>query len=120
MPQGSVNAAAALSPVQLNTAFVNTYNQTYGGVQEMLRFVMDDVTGRGLTETFSYPETSPYPKRWPTGSTRGTDAFRFVSFSATTIDWTAAVGVHANDKQDDQTGKLETQAQSTGAKFIFY
>ncbi len=100
----------------LRAEFVDTYRFETVEIEGQLSGVMQfGVPSDKLTEIYSYPETAPYPRRWPRGQNISRDAFRYVQFSVTNHDWAHKIDWHENDRLDDQTDSLMQQARDGGA-----
>lgn len=102
----------------LRADFADTYKVTYEGVKNRLSDVMDiDIPTNLRTTPFAYFESAAYPVRWPMGDTISSKPFRSVQFSVSVFDWARRIQWHVNDKDDDQTRSLLTQARSLGQHF---
>jgi len=122
MPNSTVAAGSVLVGGNDVALLVNSsFSETYGIRQEsydaVVSLFMDDIPSMGLTETHAYWETAPYPRRWPRGSKRQTQAFKAVRYSIVNKDWEVAVGWHKNDRKDSRLEGLERQARMAGGNF---
>lgn len=116
MPANPVMAGATLT-AGLRADFARTYESRYAKVGLKLQDVMDRVTSDKLEEIYAYFEAAPYPARWPRGSQIQSKPFGSVQFTIKNVDWGRRIEWHVNDREDDQTQSLFTQAQAAGANW---
>lgn len=117
MPGQQVISANTLT-AGLRADFAKTYQAMYKQNGPRLARIMQlGVPSDKLTELFAYYTSAPHPARWPRGENRRSKPFNSVQFSVTNYDWSSQVEWHKNDREDDQTRTLYTQAQDAGKNF---
>ena len=115
MPQNPVLAGDVLTAGLRNT-FIDAYrNAGEKMAASALPKVMDlGLPSDKLTEPYAYFESAPFPVRWQRGEAITSKAFKDVGWTTTNYAWAIRVEWHENDRVDDQTGSLYSQAASAG------
>jgi hypothetical protein len=107
--------AANLLLAGLRTEFVDTMKTDYKAiVQEYAPVMRLGIPSDKAVEYYAYPESAPYPKRWPRGTTPTSEGFDARQWSTVNFDWVSRVDWHENDREDDQTSSLYDQARDAG------
>lgn len=110
--------AANLLLAGLRTEFVDTMKSDYAAiVQEYAPVMRLNVPSDKATEFYAYPESPPYPKRWPRGTVPASEGFDAKQWSTPNFDWVLRVDWHENDREDDQTSSLYQQARDAGSNW---
>jgi hypothetical protein len=115
---GQIVISGATLTAGLRADFAETYKAKYKQVAARLGRIMQlGVPSDKLVELFAYYMSAPHPARWPRGENRRSKPFGSVQFSVQNFDWSSQVEWHENDRNDDQTKSLYTQAQDAGSNF---
>lgn len=114
--QISGNALAA----GLSTAFFDTLRRDYSTLETaalstVMRFA---VPTQLRVQPHAYWENAPHPERQPRGQGVSIEPFANKSFDIPNHAWAKGVKWHADDREDDQTQGLESQARQTGENFV--
>jgi hypothetical protein len=118
MPGGQTVEASAAFAAGLRTSFLSTYRPRKTASDRLLALIMDlDLPSDKLTETYVYPTSVAHVRRREKGEPRHSKPFEYISFSVTNRNWQAGCEWFDQDRDDDQTKSLESQANGLGQRF---
>jgi hypothetical protein len=114
-------AQTILSGPDLTLGLRNTFRDAYMFKVKQHPYLTDcmdvGLPTDGRYETYSYPETAPYPTRWAEGESVSSDFFKFVQFSCVNYRYGKKIQWQVDDRLDGKTQSLFEQAQQLGEHF---
>ncbi len=108
-----VVSAPALAAAVLNN-FTDTYRSEMPTVDAEMNLVMAEIGGRSRTDDQAYPESAPYLSFWDYGETIQSEDFEYISYSYTHRRYGKRISWLEDDRKDEKTGTLLSQAQQLG------